>query len=85
MTQLTIRNIEKQLHNALKQEASRKNTSMNRLVVHILKEAMGLEAQSAQKSYHDLDHLAGTWSAEEFAEFEKATEAFEQIDEEMWQ
>ena len=85
MTQLTIRNIEQQLHQALKHEANRKNTSMNRLVVHILKEAMGLKEQSTQKVYHDLDHLAGTWSEEEFSEFEKATEAFEQIDEEMWQ
>ncbi|MEM8860043.1 MAG: antitoxin [Chloroflexota bacterium] len=85
MTQLTIRNIEKQLHSALKQEASRKNTSMNRLVVHILKEAMGLEKTEMKRTYHDLDHLAGTWSEDEFKAFEKAMEPFDQIDEDMWQ
>lgn len=30
--------------------------------------------------YHDLDHLCGTWSAEEAARFEENTKYFEQID-----
>ena len=86
MTQLTIRNIESQLHQALKSEASKKNTSMNRLVVHILKEAMGLVPKKEEKKvYHDLDHLMGTWSEEEFQEFDEIMEEFNQIDEEMWE
>lgn len=31
-----------------------------------------------------LDHLFGTWSAEEAAEFLKVIEVFEQIDESFW-
>ena len=85
MTQLTIRNIESQLHQALKREASNKNTSMNKLVVHILKEAMGLQPKKTKKVYNDLDHLLGTWSEEEFQEFEAfRKENFEQIEEDMW-
>ena len=34
--------------------------------------------------YNDLDHLAGTWSAQGAAEFESATAAFEKVDEDMW-
>jgi len=34
--------------------------------------------------YTDLDHLAGTWSAEDAAEFERNTAAFETVDEAMW-
>jgi hypothetical protein len=34
--------------------------------------------------YHDLDSMAGTWSEEETAEFDRATASFRQIDEELW-
>ena len=34
--------------------------------------------------YADLDHLAGTWSAQDAAEFESATAVFEKVDEDMW-
>lgn len=32
----------------------------------------------------DLDHLAGTWSEKDFAEFQKRTADFEAVDEKMW-
>lgn len=38
----------------------------------------------ASERFHDLDHLAGTWSAEDLAEFEAAVADFEKIDEELW-
>jgi prevent-host-death family protein len=34
---------------------------------------------------HSLDRFIGTWSAEEEAEFLKAVEVFEQVDESFWQ
>jgi len=36
------------------------------------------------KTYHDLDHLAGTWTEEEYTEFTNATADFGKIDEELW-
>jgi hypothetical protein len=33
---------------------------------------------------HDLDHLAGSWSAEEAKAFEENTKQFEKIDREFW-
>jgi hypothetical protein len=35
--------------------------------------------------YHDLDHLAGFWTKEEEAEFEKALDAQRMIDERLWE
>ena len=32
----------------------------------------------------DLDHLAGTWSETDFAEFQKWTTDFEIVDDKMW-
>ena len=34
--------------------------------------------------FHDLDYLAGTWTEEEFEEFEEIIKTFEVIDKEMW-
>jgi hypothetical protein len=34
--------------------------------------------------WHDLDHLAGTWTDEDLAEFNAATADFEKIDPELW-
>ena len=34
--------------------------------------------------YHDLDDLAGTWTEEEVAELENATEGFRQVDLDLW-
>lgn len=45
-------------------------------------QALGLTAD--QEYDNGLDKLAGSWSQEEFEEFEKNTAVFEQIDEELW-
>jgi hypothetical protein len=37
-----------------------------------------------RRVYHDLDALAGTWTAEEASEFLKALADFEQVDQELW-
>jgi hypothetical protein len=38
----------------------------------------------SQITIRDLSALAGTWSAEESAEFEASQGCFERIDEEIW-
>ncbi len=47
-------------------------------------EAMNLLKRAENAVYDDLDHLAGTWSARDAAEFEAATAVFEKVDENMW-
>jgi len=34
--------------------------------------------------YTELDHLAGTWSDEDYEDFQKRVADFEKIDEKMW-
>lgn len=43
------------------------------------------EPGTAKKVGHALDRFMGTWTAEEEAEFLKAVEVFEQVDESFWQ
>lgn len=36
------------------------------------------------RKYHDLDSLAGTWTAAEAAEFDASVNVFESVDPELW-
>ena len=83
MKQLTVRNVPKELAQALSEERLRRGESLNKTVLDLLFQALGL---SPNKRYDNgLRRLAGNWSEEEFREFENNTALFEQIDEELWQ
>ena len=84
MTTMTLRGIDDTVAGALKEKARREDTSVNAVMHRILKESLGIEKKKRNAFYDDLDHLAGTWSAQDAAEFEHATAAFEKVDEDMW-
>ena len=86
MKQLTVRDVEDELHTALKREAQHRGTSVNRCVLALLRQSVGLDKQEAEanRTYDDLDHLAGTWSEEEAAAFERHLKDQRRIDEELW-
>lgn len=85
MKQLTIRGIDSRLDHFLKQEAERRGQSVNRYVLSLLRAATGADPSSQSAMGHDdLDHLAGTWTEEEFAEFEQLLAAQGNIDEDLW-
>lgn len=87
MKQLIIRGIGTELHNAIKDEARRRGLSINRFVLAIIREAIGLGngLRLSEKEFHDIDHLVGTWTQQEFEEFEKLLVLHRSIDEELWQ
>jgi plasmid stability protein len=85
MTQLTVRGIDETLHQEIKIHAKERGLSVNRYVVELLREATGqIEPSGEIVVYHDLDHLAGTWSAEEADAFEQLLLEQRQVDEELW-
>ena len=84
MTTMTLRGIDDAISGALKERARREDTSVNTVMLRILKESLGIEKKKRTVVYDDLDHLAGTWSAQDAAEFESATAVFEKVDEDMW-
>jgi len=67
----------------LKREAKRLRMSVNALALKMIESGLGLSCEKIV--YHDLDHLAGTWSSEEGKAFKKNTKSFEKIDKEMWE
>lgn len=85
MKQLTIRGVGEKVHMAIKDQADRKGMSVNRYVRSILREAVGLGSErSSQNTYHDLDHLAGTWTQQELEAFEMSLSPLRKIDQDLW-
>ena len=82
MKHLTIRNVPRRLADALDREKRRRGASLNRTVLDVLGEAMGTSAATGHRT--GLARLAGTWTADEQAEFDAAVAPTEQIDPELW-
>ena len=83
MKTLTLRGIDDSLAEALKEISKQLNTSINKAAIRLLKEAAGLNNEK-YKIHKDLDSLAGTWTEEEYDQFQDSIKDFEKIDEEMW-
>lgn len=84
MKTLTIRGIDSELSKKIKELAGKKNISVNKYLIDILKKVTGLTHNSPFKTYNDLDDLAGGWSEEDEKNFLDSTNHFRNIDEEMW-
>lgn len=84
MTTMTLRGIDDTLATSLKELARNEGISLNALVLRIIREAAGVEKRKRSALHHDLDSLAGTWSAEDEAAFLSATGSLEAVDEDLW-
>ncbi|TXT50175.1 MAG: hypothetical protein FD137_430 [Spirochaetes bacterium] len=76
MADISLRGCTPLLMGALKSESAKRGKSVNKTI---------FSKRETGRRYGDLDHLAGIWSAQEAAEFDKAVEGFETIDRELWQ
>ena len=75
---IIIKNIDQTILERLKFEAKKQKTDLNSLILSIIKKFIGSE-----NKYYDLDHLAGTWSKEDYDTFITNTSGFNQIDEQL--
>lgn len=82
MKTMTIRNVSRELATALEAEKRRRGLSLNRTVLSVMQEALGIS--SGRSRSNGLRHLAGTWSEDEFRSFERAAAPFAEIDEDLW-
>lgn len=84
MKSITIRGIEPGLDRVIKSRAKQNNLSVNQWILQVLKKVTGMGKEPVFKKYNDLDALAGGWSEEEAEAFQKNTQIFEKIDEDIW-
>lgn len=83
-TNFNIRGIFPEVMELLKQQAKKQHISVNILILKLIEQGIGYSHAIQRPSYHELDSLAGTWSNSDAKEFEKNTQLFERIDEELW-
>lgn len=84
MHNLSIRGLDDQALAALKARAQQDKASLNSTVLRLIDEGLGGSGGRQRRRHSDLDALAGTWSAEDLAEFRQATSAFEEVDPSLW-
>ena len=86
MKAITLRNLPAELEKAVRKEAERRRTSMNKAIISLLeRKAEGDKKKNARTLKNDdLDALAGSWSKKEAAEFDKALASQRTIDPELW-
>lgn len=83
METITLRIPDAELKEILKKESRRTGESLNKLVVDALKEKF--QGPKHQRSFDDLDHLAGTWTLEELGQFTAALADLQTVNPEDWQ
>jgi hypothetical protein len=76
----TIRRVPADIDGALRKRVVKEGKSLNAVVLDALRTGSGVGKDGVR--IHDLDHLAGTWVADKA--FDKAIEAFETIDKDLW-
>lgn len=84
-TSLMIHNIDDSAASWIHREAQRQGVNDETIVLSLIYKAARRETESpGDRKYHDLDHLAGTWTDEEMEEFLRNTTDFEKIEPELW-
>lgn len=86
MKNISLRGIDEETSRHLKKEAARQSTSVNALILGLIRQGVGLAkgGQARRPVHHDLDALAGTWTEKEATAFLNATKDLEEIDKDLW-
>ena len=85
MKAITLRNLPPELAKAVRKEANRQRTSINRAVISLLqRKTEPRKSRRRARKYNDLDSLAGSWSKNEAAAFDTALAVQRNLDPELW-
>lgn len=85
MKTITIRKIPPDLAREIEAKAGREGTSLARAVIRLLLRATGLSPDGERRErWDDLDALAGTWTEDEAAEFDRTLGEQRRVDPEVW-
>jgi hypothetical protein len=84
MKAITLRNLPDAVAHLIRHRAASEGISLNRAVIEVLEEQLGLGRKPFEPRHHDLDDLAGSWSEEEARAFDDALVAQRAIDPQLW-
>ena len=85
MKAITLRNVPQPVQRLIERKAAKEGLSLNKAVIRLLEDATegGVRRQSSRR-FHDLDHLAGTWTDAEADAFNTALAEQRKVDPELW-
>lgn len=85
---ITLRNMPEELERRIEDMAEVEGTSLAQTAIRLLLRATGLGERAmtrgSGKRYHELDALAGTWSEDDAAEFDRALAEQRTIEPGLW-
>jgi len=85
MKTITVRGIDSVLSEKMKQAAKQEGKSVNQVVIDTIKQHFGMiKEKKFTEVYHDLDHIFGRWSQEEFDKIQGKIDTERKIDKELW-
>jgi len=85
MKAITLRGIDPETSEKLKQEAQKQGKSTNKLILEMIRKELGLEKEKKySRKYSDLDDLFGRWTEDEFRDITAKIEQERRIDPELW-
>jgi hypothetical protein len=82
MASLTIKKLEPELLERLREQAREQGLSMNSFLRQLLARCVGLEP--GVETFTDLSELAGSWNDDDEQAFLEHTRPFREIDETLW-
>lgn len=85
MKTITVRGLDEIIAKNLKRMAEQNGKSVNQFVLDTLKERLGLKKEKKYTViHHDMDHLFGIWSENEFKRIQGNIDSERKIDKELW-
>ena len=85
MKTITVRRLEPSLAKKLKQVANKEGKSVNQLVIDTIKQYLGMKKEKRfTVVYHDMDHIFGRWSEEEFEQIQGKIDSERRVEKELW-
>ena len=85
MKTITVRRLEPSLAKKLKQVANKEGKSVNQLVIDTIKQYLGMKKEKRfTVVYHDMDHIFGRWSEEEFEQIQGKIDSERKVEKELW-
>jgi hypothetical protein len=81
---VTLRNLPPEVARIVRKRAHERRTSVNKAVIELLQEGLGLAGKTPRLLHHDLDDLAGSWTKRESEAFDEALDSQRAIDPDVW-
>jgi hypothetical protein len=82
---VTVDDLDAETLDRLRAEATRRGVDVGTVIKQMIRDELRpVAASGSAETHHELDSLAGTWSADEARAFVAATAELRKLDEDLW-